>query len=70
MRSVNSQVRKLIDEGKAELVPGVLFIDDAHLLDLESFVFLSKIMESEFSPLIIMVTNRGMIMIKIYGDRS
>jgi TBP-interacting protein len=64
-RSVNSQVKKLIDEGRAELVPGVLFIDDAHMLDLESYAFLSKIMESEFSPLIIMATNRGIT--KIYG---
>ncbi len=64
-RTVNSQVKKLIDEGKGELMPGVLFIDDAHMLDLECFAFLSKIMESEFSPIIIMATNRGMT--KIYG---
>jgi len=64
-KSVNSQVKKLVDEGKAELVPGVLFIDDAHMLDLESYAFLSKMMESEFSPLIIMATNRGIT--KIYG---
>jgi len=64
-KAVNSQVKKLVDEGKAELVPGVLFIDDAHLLDLESFAFLSKVLESEFAPIIIMATNRGMT--KIYG---
>jgi TBP-interacting protein len=64
-KAVNSQVKKLIDEGRAELVPGVLFIDDAHLLDLESFAFLSKVLESEFAPIIIMATNRGMT--KIYG---
>ena len=64
-KAVNSQVKKLIDEGRAELVPGVLFIDDAHLLDLESFAFLSKVLESEFAPIIIMATNRGMT--KVYG---
>jgi len=64
-RSVNSQVKKLIDEGRAELIPGVLFIDDAHLLDLECYAFLSKVMESEFAPIIIMATNRGMT--KIHG---
>lgn len=64
-RTVNSQVKKIIDEGKAELIPGVLFIDDAHMLDLECFAFLSKIMESEFAPIIIMATNRGIT--KIYG---
>jgi len=52
-------VRKMVEEGKAELVPGVLFIDDAHLLDLEAFGFLTKAMESEFAPLIILATNRG-----------
>jgi len=52
-------VKKLIDENRAEIVPGVLFIDDAHLLDLESFAFLTKAMESEFSPIIILATNRG-----------
>jgi DNA helicase TIP49, TBP-interacting protein len=43
----------------------VLFIDDAHLLDLECYAFLSKVMESEFAPIIIMATNRGMT--KIHG---
>lgn len=64
-RTVNSQVKKLIDEGRGELIPGVLFIDDAHMLDLECFAFLAKIMESDFSPIIIMATNRGMT--RIYG---
>ncbi len=57
-------VKNMIDEGKAELVPGVLFIDDAHLLDLEAFGFLSKAMESEFAPLIILATNRGVTRIR------
>ncbi len=64
-RTVNSQVKKLVDEGRGELIPGVLFIDDAHMLDLECFAFLAKVMESEFSPIIIMATNRGMT--RIYG---
>ncbi|MCE4627991.1 MAG: RuvB-like helicase [Desulfurococcales archaeon] len=57
-------VRKMIEEGRAEIVPGVLFIDDAHLLDLESFGFLTKAMESEFAPLIILATNRGVTKIR------
>ncbi|MEM1622802.1 MAG: RuvB-like domain-containing protein [Sulfolobales archaeon] len=64
-KTVNSQIKKLVDEGKGEIIPGVLFIDDAHMLDLECFAFLSKIMESEFAPIIIMATNRGIT--KIYG---
>ncbi|MEM4621509.1 MAG: RuvB-like domain-containing protein [Sulfolobales archaeon] len=64
-KTVNSQIKKIVDEGKGEIIPGVLFIDDAHMLDLECFAFLSKIMESEFAPIIIMATNRGIT--KIYG---
>jgi TBP-interacting protein len=57
-------VKKWVDEGKAEIVAGVMFIDDAHLLDLEAFAFLTKAMESEFSPVIILATNRGVTKIR------
>ncbi len=63
-KSVNSMVRKWLEEGKGEIVPGVLFIDDAHLLDLEAFSFLSKVLESEFSPILILATNRGVTRIR------
>ncbi len=63
-KSVNTQVKKWLDEGKAEIVPGVLFIDDAHLLDLEAFAFLTRVLESEFSPILILATNRGMARIR------
>jgi len=57
-------VKKWIDEGKAEIVAGVMFIDDAHLLDLEAFAFLTKAMESEFAPVIVLATNRGITKIR------
>lgn len=63
-RRADETVKKLLDEGKAEIVPGVLFIDDAHMLDLEAFSFLTKAMESEFSPVIILATNRGITKIR------
>ena len=63
-RSTDKTVKALIEKGQAELVPGVLFIDDAHLLDLEAFAFLSKAMESEFAPVIVLATNRGMTKIR------
>ncbi|MEM1873030.1 MAG: RuvB-like domain-containing protein [Acidilobaceae archaeon] len=56
--------KKLVDEGKAEVLPGVLFIDDAHMLDLECYSFLTRAMESEFAPLIVMATNRGITKIR------
>ncbi len=63
-RQVDESVKKAIEEGKAELIPGVLFIDDVHMLDIESFSFLSRAMESEFAPIIIMATNRGITKIR------
>ncbi len=63
-KSVNSMVRKWLEEGKGEIVPGVLFIDDAHLLDLEAYSFLTKVLESEFSPILVLATNRGITKIR------
>lgn len=63
-RRADEYVKKLLDERKAELVTGVLFIDDAHMLDLEAFSFLTKAMESEFSPVIVLATNRGLTKIR------
>ncbi|NPA69864.1 MAG: RuvB-like helicase [Crenarchaeota archaeon] len=63
-KMTDENVRKLIEEGKAELVPGVLFIDDAHMLDIEAWAFLSRAMESELSPIIILATNRGLAKVR------
>ncbi|MGC9149360.1 MAG: RuvB-like helicase [Sulfolobales archaeon] len=63
-KQVDELVKKWIEEGRAELIPGVLFIDDAHMLDIEIFSFLSRAMESEMAPIIIMATNRGVTRIR------
>ena len=34
-KEINKVVNKYIDEGIAELVPGVLFIDEVHMLDIQ-----------------------------------
>jgi RuvB-like protein 2 len=52
------------EEKKAKIVPGVLFIDEVHMLDLECFSFLNRIIESELSPLLIMASNRGNVPIR------
>lgn len=52
------QVAEWREEGKATIQPGVLFIDEAHLLDLECFSYLNRAMESDLSPLLIMATNK------------
>jgi len=61
---VDEQVKKLVDEGKAFIHPGVLFIDDSHLLDLEAFSFLGRAIESELVPILILATNRGIARIR------
>ena len=56
---VNKIVNKYIEQGIAELVPGVLFIDEVYMLDIECFTFLNKVLESKLSPVVILATNRG-----------
>ena len=48
------------EEGKAEIVPGVLFIDEVHMLDIECFSYLNRALEHDMAPVLIMATNRGM----------
>ena len=62
--AVDRQVKVLVDEGKAFIHPGVLFVDDSHLLDLEAFSFLGRAIESELVPIIILATNRGVTSIR------
>lgn len=56
---INGKVAEWKEEGKAEIVPGVLFIDEVHMLDIECFSFLNRALENEMAPVVIMATNRG-----------
>ncbi|KAG1747667.1 TIP49 C-terminus-domain-containing protein [Suillus lakei] len=67
---INSKVAEWREEGKAEIVPGVLFIDEVHMLDIECFSFLNRALENELSPLVIMASNRGMSRIRGTKFRS
>ena len=58
-REINKVVNKYIDDGVAELVPGVLFIDEVHMLDIECFSFLNRALEDDLAPVVVMATNRG-----------
>lgn len=69
-REVDRQVKKWVEEGTAELIPGVLFIDEASMLDIEVFAFLNRAMEQELSPIIIFATNRGVTRIRGTDVRS
>jgi len=61
---VDKLVKDAVEEGKAEIIPGVLFIDEIHMLDIESFSFLNRALESELAPIVIMASNRGFAKIR------
>merc|ERR1711937_852285 len=69
---IKSEVREQIDgkvaewreEGKAEIVPGVLFIDEVHMLDIECFSFLNRALEHDMAPVLVVATNRGITKIR------
>ena len=61
---INKVVNRYIDTGVAELVPGVLFIDEVHMLDIECFTYLNRALESSLAPIVIFATNRGICQIK------
>merc|ERR1711933_176271 len=63
-KEINRVVNGYIDQGIAELVPGVLFIDEVHMLDIESFSFLNRALESALAPIVIFATNRGNCIIR------
>lgn len=57
---VNKIVSRYIDDGIAELIPGVLFVDEVHMLDIECFAYLNRALESNLAPIVILATNRGL----------
>eukprot|EP01102_Stenamoeba_stenopodia_P004383 TRINITY_DN14690_c0_g1_i1.p1 TRINITY_DN14690_c0_g1~~TRINITY_DN14690_c0_g1_i1.p1 ORF type:complete len:465 (-),score=131.30 TRINITY_DN14690_c0_g1_i1:93-1487(-) len=61
---INRMVNKYIEQGIAELIPGVLFIDEVHMLDVECFTFLNRALESPLSPIVVLATNRGMCTVR------
>ncbi len=63
-QQINGKVSEWREEGKAEIIPGVLFIDEAHMLDLECFSFLNRALEGDTAPVVILATNRGITTIR------
>jgi RuvB-like protein 1 (pontin 52) len=61
---INKVVNRYIDNGVAELVPGVLFIDEVHMLDIECFTYLNRALESTLAPIVVFATNRGVCTIR------
>jgi len=61
---INKVVNKYIDQGIAELIPGVLFIDEVHMLDIECFTYLNRALESTLAPIVVFATNRGLAKVR------
>ncbi|KAL9362133.1 hypothetical protein Peur_044918 [Populus x canadensis] len=61
---IDTKVAEWREEGKAEIVPGVLFIDEVHMLDIECFSFLNRALENEMAPILAVATNRGITTIR------
>merc|ERR1712010_203135 len=64
---INKVVNRYIDQGIAELVPGVLFIDEVHMLDIECFTYLNRALESTLAPIVVFATNRGVCEVRGTG---
>jgi TBP-interacting protein len=58
-KEVDEYIKALVQEGRCELLPGVVFIDECSMLDIETFAFLNRALEQELAPIIIFATNRG-----------
>ncbi|GBN90727.1 RuvB-like 2 [Araneus ventricosus] len=61
---INAKVAEWREEGKAQIIPGVLFIDEVHMLDIECFSYLNRALESDLAPILIMASNRGITKIR------
>ena len=61
---INKVVNGYIDQGVAELVPGVLFIVEVHMLDIECFTYLNRALESTLAPIVVFATNRGICTVR------
>uniref|UniRef100_A0A3P8R5K2 RuvB-like helicase n=1 Tax=Astatotilapia calliptera TaxID=8154 RepID=A0A3P8R5K2_ASTCA len=67
---INKVVNRYIDQGIAELVPGVLFVDEVHMLDIECFTYLHRALESSIAPIVVFASNRGNCLIRGTEDIS
>ncbi|KAJ3713409.1 RuvB-like helicase 1 [Lentinula raphanica] len=63
-KEVNKVVKGYVDQGVAEIVPGVVFIDEVHMLDIECFTYLNALLESPMAPTVIFATNRGNALVR------
>lgn len=67
---IDTKVAEWKEQGKADVIPGVLFIDEVHMLDIECFSFLNRALENDMAPILVIATNRGITKIRGTSYRS
>ncbi|PVG02218.1 putative RVB1-RUVB-like protein [Serendipita vermifera] len=63
-REVERVIKGYVEQGVAEVIPGVVFIDEVHMLDIECFTYLNALLESPMAPTVIFATNRGNALVR------
>jgi RuvB-like protein 2 len=62
---IDVKVQEWVEEGRATILPGVLFLDECHMLTMECYAYLNRALEQELlSPVIIFATNRGLAQVR------
>ncbi|GJU65001.1 zf-CCHC domain-containing protein [Tanacetum coccineum] len=56
---IYTKVAEWREEGKEEIIPGVLYIDEVHMIDIECFSFLNRALENDMEAILVIATNRG-----------
>ncbi|KAH7861861.1 hypothetical protein Vadar_031837 [Vaccinium darrowii] len=67
---IDTKVAEWREEGKAEILPGVLFIDEVHMLDIDCFSFLNQALENKMAPTLLVATNRGITTVRGTNSKS
>ena len=57
-------VQGYVEQGIAEVVHGVEFIDEVHMLDIECFTCLDVLLESPMVQTLVLVTNCGQVLVR------
>lgn len=61
---IDAKVAEWREQGKAEIITGILFIDEVHMLDVECFAFINRALEDPLSPVVVMASNRGIVKVR------
>lgn len=55
---VNKKIKDMVNEGKATVGNGMLVIDEMHLLDKTDLIHFNKLVEQDWAPLILIITEK------------